>query len=316
MLELKNICNDEYMTVSVILPVYNGEGVVKQCLDSLFIQEYPREYYEVLVIDNASTDNTAEIVRSYNVHYIRVEKRGVSMARNRGIREAKGKLLLFLDADCLADSLWIKGHVETHLRLSKTDPEIKAVGGGVAGYNRNFWALCDDFCSWSLYHPGLAPRKEKRYCPTANFSIEKKIIEELGSFNEELHFGEDVALCREITKKGYSIFFEPRAKVAHMNRGSFKTFMEHARNWTKPELLLREKGVLSLPSRNLIFLLFYYIVYILYKLCEPFLYSIMAKRFGIIFLFPFIFLNKIYYCFFKIKMELKYLIKTKLLGRN
>ena len=87
--------------VSVIIPVLNGERTIRECLVSLLRVDYLPERGEILVVDNGSTDRTAEIINSFPVRYLGEERRGKSYARNRGIEASKGEILAFTDADCV-----------------------------------------------------------------------------------------------------------------------------------------------------------------------------------------------------------------------
>jgi len=104
--------------VSVIIPTYNRKHLLRQTLLSLCQQTYPSAQYEIIVADDGSTDGTGEMVAALEVpctiNYDWQENAGVTTARNRGIRLARGPLLLFLDDDMLADSRLIEFHVQSH----------------------------------------------------------------------------------------------------------------------------------------------------------------------------------------------------------
>lgn len=86
--------------VPVIVPVYNGEATIEGCIRSLLEWHYPKKRYEILVVDSNSTDNTSTIVKKYPVRYlVEDEIQNPCAARNRGIREARGEILAFTDAD-------------------------------------------------------------------------------------------------------------------------------------------------------------------------------------------------------------------------
>ena len=82
---------------SIIIPVYDVEKYIKKCLDSVFNQTYNN--YEVIVVNDGTKDNSMEIVKNYNVITINQKNQGLSMARNNGVKKAKGEYLLFLDSD-------------------------------------------------------------------------------------------------------------------------------------------------------------------------------------------------------------------------
>jgi glycosyltransferase involved in cell wall biosynthesis len=99
--------------VSVVIPTFNRAGIVTRAIDSVLEQTYRR--YEIVVVDDGSTDNTPDVLRSYadRIVYIRQKNAGPSAARNRGIRESKGEFLAFLDSD----DLWLATKLERQVGL-------------------------------------------------------------------------------------------------------------------------------------------------------------------------------------------------------
>lgn len=110
-------------TVSVVIPCYNGAKFLRETLDSVLSQTYP--VLEVLVIDDGSTDDSAAIAESYGspIRVIRQPNQGESVARNRGIDEAKGDWIAFLDAD----DLWEPVKIEKQIAFSELHPEVKCI---------------------------------------------------------------------------------------------------------------------------------------------------------------------------------------------
>jgi glycosyltransferase involved in cell wall biosynthesis len=109
--------------VSVVIPCYNSSRFLGEAIESVLLQTYSR--IEIIVVDDGSTDGTAQIARSYPVRYIYQENRGISAARNTGIAHAQGKYVLFLDHD---DRLLPRG-VETGVRLLEEHPECAIAVG-------------------------------------------------------------------------------------------------------------------------------------------------------------------------------------------
>jgi len=94
------------MKISVVIPAYNEEKYISECLKS--IEQYGRELFEVIVVDNNSTDRTVEIAKTFkNVKVITESRRGVTFARNRGIQESSGDIITFIDADNRIHDNWI-----------------------------------------------------------------------------------------------------------------------------------------------------------------------------------------------------------------
>lgn len=285
---------ENFPKVSVIVPMYNGESFIAGCLEHLLKQNYPAEKLEIIVVDNQSTDRSYEIARKYqdcNVKMFCCSTRGPSAARNMGIREATGYILLFTDVDCRVDPNWVLHHVLAHLYFEMTDPAIQVVGGGIAGQNGSLWAICDDICSWALFHPALPSRMIAKHHPTANLSVTRRLVEALGGFDEGLRTGEDYAFCAKVRQNGYRIFFEPRAKVTHINRTSFRQVMRHHLDWSAYSFLL-------LPGRHQILLknIFFRLLVFGYTFIKNIMvaewYSLRAGRLIALPLLPAVMLNR------------------------
>src|SRR5579862_2632146 len=97
------------MDCSVVVPFYNAERTIEKCIHALMAQSYPADRYEILMVDNNSTDTSANIVRSYPaVHYLKEGKQGSYAARNNGIAAAKGTVVAFTDPDCVPREDWLE----------------------------------------------------------------------------------------------------------------------------------------------------------------------------------------------------------------
>ena len=94
--------------VSVIVPVYNAEDMIGDCIESLLAQDYPSDRYEIIIVDNDSTDDTADVIKRYPVKYVLEDQIHTSYAaRNTGARNARGEALAFCDADQIAAERWL-----------------------------------------------------------------------------------------------------------------------------------------------------------------------------------------------------------------
>src|SRR4030042_4934425 len=113
--------------VSVVIPAYNEEAYLLSCLESIKNQDYAAEY-EVIVVDNASTDNTAKIARDWGAEVVYESKRSPACARQKGAEAATGRIIAFIDADARSPSHWLSPLV---WRFFCT-PEIVAVSGPYA----------------------------------------------------------------------------------------------------------------------------------------------------------------------------------------
>ena len=121
--------------VSIIIPVRNEAGLLKNCLESISNLDYPKERIEVVIADGMSTDGTAEVARQYGARVVLNEKKTVSPGRNVAFKPAKGEIIAFTDADCIVDKNWIKNSLKYF-----DDANAACVGGlTLPPRTRGFW---------------------------------------------------------------------------------------------------------------------------------------------------------------------------------
>lgn len=210
--------------VSVIVLVLNMDETIGACLRALEELDFPKDNYEIIVVDGGSTDKTLDVVRKFGVKVLK-EDRGIrGFARNYGIENAKGSIIAFLDADCIASEEWLRLLVEDHL----AHPEVGAVGGGIIhsfpreGKFTNL-LVADNETEYSVG----SPMRYVSVIPTCNASFKKSVIEKIGLFNERLHNGEDTEICHRLTMNCYKILFDPRASILHKDVND---------RWTSPDI--------------------------------------------------------------------------------
>lgn len=299
-----------YPKVSVVIPVYNGESLIENCIKHLLAQNYPDDQLEIIVVDNNSSDNTYKIAKKCSITVLLCRTKGPSAARNMGIKAATGDLLLFTDTDCLADKNWVINHVLAHLYFRMVNPVIKLIGGGIGGKNANLWAACDDICSWAEFSPSLPPGTIEKHHPTANISVTRDIIDKLGGFDEDLLTGEDFAFCSKIRENGYQLFFVPDAKVLHINRTSFRGVMRHHLEWSEHSYKLLPKSHQVLLENMLMrWLVFFFTL--TKNTIKAELLSLRAKRLIALPLLPAILINRIVFSYGLLRSTHTYLKKQK-----
>lgn len=204
----------EEIRVSVIVPVYNGEETLDACLVSLLDQTYPQEHYEILVIDNNSTDKTPLIIKKYSVK--RLSERQIQSsyaARNCGIRNAKGKILAFIDADCVASRQWIAQGISLF-----TNDKIGAIAGEIQSFPPQ--TIVQEYLMWckmlsqeiTMCHPFLP------YPQTANAFFRREVVEKIGFFETWLSGGDADFAWRMQLQTSYQVAFARDAIVQHQHR--------------------------------------------------------------------------------------------------
>ena len=198
--------------ISVIIPLYNAEKYIEECIKSI-IEAEPLDK-EIIIVNNNSKDKGPEIVSKFKeVKLIQEIKKGPSAARNRGIKESTGDILLFLDDDLVIDKNYI-------LEITKTfdqDKKILAVGGIAHSYDRKSIISLSHEVRLMGYSPSKQGIFEVKTIPTMTFSTLKKIIDEVGAFDENLMGAEDYDICLRIRKKGYKCVMNSKAIVYHRN---------------------------------------------------------------------------------------------------
>ena len=207
--------------VSIIVPVYNSKEMAERLLKALRIQK-TQHTYEVIIVDDGSTESFGEITKQYNVKYIRCSvNMGPANARNIGAETAKGKILCFIDADCIPCEKWLD-----ELLAPLFDEKIGVVGGSVRPISKSISSLADDL-SMFLGVSKDSPSGYRDFLPTLNFAIRKEVFNKVEGFDPTLRTSEDLDLCIRVRKKGYKIFFQPSAEVIHdPNRKSFREFIK------------------------------------------------------------------------------------------
>ena len=198
------------MKVTVVIPAYNEAQYLKRCLACLGRQTLSRSEFDVIVVDNGSTDRTPEIAREAEsfagvpVKLLVKPKTSISAVRNFGASQAQGEVLAFLDADCLADPDWL----EAALRLA---PEAGVWGAHYRIPEDATWVGR----TWVRYQAkvGAGPAT---FLPGGNMFLWRRDFGAVGGFNEAARTSEDVELCARVRAAGMPVVAVPELAVVHL----------------------------------------------------------------------------------------------------
>lgn len=211
------------MKFSLIIPGHNEENYVEEFLKSCLNLNYPKDEYEIIYVENNSTDNSLAIAKKYPINIFIEPKQGPSEARNCGIAHAKGEILLFLDCDLKIDPNYLKLCEEKTF----TDPSIGAGVGKILPLTKT-WV--SDYTGVALLegYPRFNKYKFMRGAPSCNLAVRKSVLDKIGNFKEKqwsaigiTRFSEDKDLCERVKSAGYKILFNPQTFVYHENPSKF-----------------------------------------------------------------------------------------------
>jgi glycosyltransferase involved in cell wall biosynthesis len=221
--------------ISVVVCTYNGARTFRETMEGLKELDYPD--YEVIVVDDGSTDHTIEIAREYEVNLISTINNGLSYARNVGWKAATGEIVAYIDDDAYPDPHWLKYLASTFLTTSFV---------GVGGPNLLPWgdgpvAECVANAPGGPVHV-LVSDREAEHIPGCNMAFRRTALEAIGGFDPRFRTaGDDVDVCWSIQQQGWNIGYNPAAVVWHHRRNSIKAYWKQQQGYGKAEALLERK---------------------------------------------------------------------------
>ncbi|MDJ1504457.1 glycosyltransferase [Xanthocytophaga agilis] len=215
--------------ISVVIATHNRDFYLDKAIYSLSIQTLAKESYEVIIIDNASTDKTKEIAEkhltsnSLNLHYVYSSEPSANKARNIGWQKAQGKYVVFMDDDAIAVQEWLERIVSGFQNVS---PSPGIIGGKVVP----IWEKePPDWLHPKLYGAlsliDYSPEKtflDKKLPFSVNMSFQKTLLAQYGGFDialgrkgDKLLSGDETAIAIRIRNAGYKVYYDPAIEVGH-----------------------------------------------------------------------------------------------------
>lgn len=204
--------------ISVIIPVFNDFERLKICLKALEEQTYPKNLYEVIVVDNGSKEDIATLVKQFTqVSFANEAEPGSYAARNKGIALAQGEAIAFTDSDCIPATNWL----ETGVKHLFSVPQCGLVAGKIEIFFKNPIrpTLVEIYDSVTFLQQKRNVEEDK-YGATANIFTFKSVIEKVGLFNSKLKSGGDLEWGKRVFSHGYAIIYADDVRVAHPARYS------------------------------------------------------------------------------------------------
>ena len=211
--------------ISVVVCSYNGSRTIRDCLEGLAKLRYPN--YEVIVVNDGSTDETASLAQEFPFRLISTENRGLSAARNTGYQEATGEIVAYIDDDASPDPDWL-----SYIAAAFQKEDFAGVGGPNIPFPSD-----GPIASCVASSPGgpthvLLSDTEAEHIPGCNMAFRKSWLEAIGGFDPQFRVaGDDVDLCWRLRQGGGKLGFSPAAMVWHHYRGSVKAYWKQQKGY-------------------------------------------------------------------------------------
>jgi glycosyltransferase involved in cell wall biosynthesis len=226
--------------VSAIVCTHDGANTLPACLDALARLDYPD--YEVVVVDDGSTDETAAIAERYDVRLIGTPHQGLASARNAGLAAATGSIVAYVDDDAYPDCDWLR-----YLAAAFIESEHAGIGGpNIPPGDEGLVAACVASAPGGPIHVLLTDRVAE-HIPGCNMAFRKDRLEAVGGFDPQFRIaGDDVDICWRLQDAGHTVGFSAGAVVYHRRRDSVRGYLRQQYGYGKAEAFLERKW----PSRH------------------------------------------------------------------
>lgn len=222
-----NVSPTEFF-VSIIVPVYNGEKTLALCINSLLALDYPKNKYEIIIVDNNSTDRTRQIINACPVRYVSEHNIQTSYAaRNAGVRVAAGDILAFTDSDCVVSKDWLKKSIPGF-----RNQKVGCVAGEVNAFSvqtplEKLLVETNYMKQSNFLKNSFLP-----FAITANAIYRKEVFDRIGFFNKLWVSGGDSDFAwRMQIETNYTIQYIPEAMVFHIHKNSLKSMYRQNIKW-------------------------------------------------------------------------------------
>jgi glycosyltransferase involved in cell wall biosynthesis len=223
--------------ISIIIPTCNRCKELEELLESLSVQTYPEARFEIVLVDDGSTDETRSLAdhfleaRGLPIRYFYQQNQGPGPSRNLGMQKARGDVFVFIDSDCIAPPDWLENIAD-----AMADGSVDAFGGPDQ-CRPDFPPLLKaiDYSMTSFIGTGGARGttgiKVAKYYPRSfNMGFRREVYERIGGMGDLRH-GQDMEFSNRLHRQGFHIAFLPDIGVYHKRRTSLRRFFKQIFNW-------------------------------------------------------------------------------------
>ncbi len=279
--------------LSIIVATRNEEKYIGKLLDSLVDQTYPKDRFEVIIVDGMSQDATLEIVKTYkhrlNLRILWNPRVRSTFGFNKGVDEARGDLFMIANAHSYLCEDFIEEDINTFIRVRRTEPRLAGVGGVYINEHKNTFGKLVGL----LYYSSFSGASSCRYKSEPHFSnsvifgaFDKKIVVSNGKFDEDfIGKGNDDELAKRLHKRKFKLFTNPRIVAHYFTRGSFAGFLKQTFNCGVAKGIIVRKGNYKPELLNPASFWFVPASFLLYEVFVLSLFALSGFSFALVF-FP------------------------------
>jgi len=217
------------MKATVVVPVYNSEDTLAACLHGLQAQDFAQGQYEVIVVNDGASDNSAAVAADFSVRLLEQDNQGAPVARNLGLANARGDWVAFTDADCIPSRSWLSSLINA---VEAGSGGALGAAGRTVGYNSTHQAarfvdlMGGLDAERHLSHPTFP------FAPTCNVMYRRSILEQIGGFDPRYYAYDACDLHARARRTQDGPFpYVGHAIVLHRHRPSWKAYWKQQRNY-------------------------------------------------------------------------------------
>lgn len=255
---LNAIVGKVWRLLSVVIPALNSASTIALTLSSIFSNKFPRESFEVLVIDNGSSDRTVEIARTYPVEIHHCSKKGIGPPRNLGIKMAKGEIVCLTDSDCIVERDWL----EKIRSFFEQNPDADSVGGPVLPYSHSqnkIQRLTGEIFVEDQGYPVKIKKVQNGSMSGvifgSNSAYKKDAITSAGGYEEP--GGSNLELAWRLVSMKRNLFFDPKIRVSHIFPVDLKSVFKQQFRWGLQSTRMKRTHHFSKGAKEIVYISYF-----------------------------------------------------------